>query len=133
MLRDEPFGSEIPEFKASDYNATKLAEAEKALAEFLAMSEQERRELHAAEHAKNIQSAERGIAEKASQQQRYESMLAKAETFKSPSVEHSGVMAAVGVWKPGRLPLMATSVKSVKRDRDDGRKLRAAIVLITER
>jgi hypothetical protein len=88
MLRDQPFGSEIPEFKASDYNATKLAEAEKALAEFLAMSEQERRELHAAEHAKNIQLAEQGIAEKASQQQRYESMLAKAETFKSPSAEH---------------------------------------------
>lgn len=87
-LRDEPLGSEIPEFEASDYNATKLAEAEKALAEFLAMPEPERREMHAAEHARNIESAERGIAEKKEQQQRYEAMLKKAKAFKSPSPDH---------------------------------------------
>ncbi len=88
-LRDEPLGSEIPEFEASDYNATKLAEAEKALAAFLAMPEQERREMHAAEIANNIEAAERGLAEKMVQRHRYETMLKKAKAFQSPSTEHN--------------------------------------------
>lgn len=87
-LRDEPLGSEIPEFEASDYNATKLADAEKALAAFLAMPEAERREMHAAEHANNIEAAERGLAEKKVQRERYESMLARAKAFKAPSPDH---------------------------------------------
>lgn len=87
-LRDEPLGSEIPEFEASDYNATKLAEAEKALAEFLAMPEPERRKMHAAENAKNIEAAERGLAEKKVQRERYESMLAQAKAFRAPSPDH---------------------------------------------
>ncbi len=88
MLRDEPLSSEIPEFDPSDYNAKALAEAEKSLSQFLAMNESQRREVHAAEHAKNIETAERGIAEKAEQRQRYEAMLAKAKAFKSPSPDH---------------------------------------------
>lgn len=88
MLRDEPMSSEIPEFQPSDYNAKALAEAEKTLSQFLAMSESQRRELHATEHAKNIETAKRGIADKAEQRQRYEAMLAKAKAFKSPSPEH---------------------------------------------
>lgn len=87
-LRDEPLGSEIPEFEASDYNATKLAEAEKALAEFLAMPEPKRREMHAAEHEKNIEAAQRGIAQKIEQRQRYESMLGRAKAFQAPSPDH---------------------------------------------
>ena len=88
MLRDEPLSSEIPEFQPSDYNANALAEAEKTLSQFLAMKESQRREVHAAEHAKNIEAAERGIAEKAEQRHRYEAMLAKARAFKSPSPDH---------------------------------------------
>jgi hypothetical protein len=88
-LRDEPLGSEIPEFEASDYNAKKLAEAEKALSDFLAMTEPERRELHAAEHTKNIEAAEQGIAQKTEQRERYEAMLEKAKLFRSPSPEHT--------------------------------------------
>lgn len=88
MLRDEPISSEIPEFEASDYNAKALAKAERDLSQFLAMNESQRRELHAAEHAKNIEAAERGIAEKAEQRQRYEAMLTKARAFKSPSPDH---------------------------------------------
>jgi hypothetical protein len=88
MLRDEPLSSEIPEFEPSDYNAKALAEAEQSLSQFLAMKESQRREVHAAEHAKNIETAERGIADKAEQRQRYETMLAKAKAFKSPSPDH---------------------------------------------
>lgn len=88
MLRDEPLSSEIPEFKPCDYNAKELDRAEKKLSEFLAMNESQRREVHAAEHAKNIETAEQGIAEKAEKRQRYEAMLAKAKAFKSPSPDH---------------------------------------------
>ena len=88
MLRDEPLSSEIPEFEPSDYNAKALADAEQDLSQFLAMNESQRREVHAAEYAKNIETAERGIAEKAEQRQRYEAMMAKAKAFKSPSPDH---------------------------------------------
>lgn len=88
MLRDEPMSSEIPEFEPSDYNAKALAKAEHDLSQFLAMDETQRRELHATEHAKNIEAAERVIADKKEQQQRYETMLAKAKEFKSPSADH---------------------------------------------
>lgn len=88
MLRDDPVSSEIPEFEPSDYSAKELAEAEKDLSQFLAMNESQRRELHEAEHIKNIEVADRGIAEKSEQRQRYEAMLAKAKAFKSPSPDH---------------------------------------------
>lgn len=89
MLRDEPMSSEIPEFEASDHNAESLAKAEQDLSQFLAMEESQRRELHAAEYAKNIEAAARGIAEKRDQRERYETMLAKARAFESPSPEHN--------------------------------------------
>ena len=61
MLRDDPVSSEIPEFEPSDYSAKELAEAEKDLSQFLAMNESQRRELHEAEHIKNIEVADRGL------------------------------------------------------------------------
>lgn len=88
MLRDEPMSSEIPEFEPSDYNAKALAKAEHDLSHFLAMNESQRRELHQAEHAKNVETANRGIAEKKEQLARYNAMLEKALQFKSPSPEH---------------------------------------------
>lgn len=87
-LRDEPMSSEIPEFEPSDYNAKALDKAEKDLLKFLTMKESQRRELHEAEHAKHIEEAEQGIADKVERRQRYESMLAKAKSFKSPSPDH---------------------------------------------
>lgn len=89
-LRDDPISSEIPEFTPSEWNAEKLAEAEAELSRFLAMTELERRELHAKEHAKNIEYAERQILEKQAERTRYEAMLEKAREFKSPSTEHDG-------------------------------------------
>lgn len=88
MIRDEPLSSEIPEFQPCDYNAKALTDAEETLSQFLAMKESKRRELHAAEHANNIEAAERGIAEKSEQRQRYEAMLAKAKAFRVPSPDH---------------------------------------------
>ncbi len=88
MLRDEPLSGEIPEFEPSDYYDRSLVEAQVELAEFLAMSELQRRKLHADEHAKNVETADRGIAEKQAERDRYEAMLEKAKAFKSPSREH---------------------------------------------
>lgn len=88
MLRDEPLSSEIPEFEPSDYNAKRLAEAERDLAAFLAMNHDQREKLRADEHSQNVKIAEKGIAEKQVQRERYEAMLAKAKAYKSPSPDH---------------------------------------------
>ncbi len=88
LLRDEPLDSNIPEFAPSEHYAASLAEAENELAEFEAMNESQRRQLHADEHAKNVETADRWIAENLAQRERYEAMLSKAKAFKSPSPDH---------------------------------------------
>lgn len=88
LLRDEPLSSEIPDFEPSDYHVKALAEAEKSLEEFLAMNEAQRRQIHASEHAENVATADKRIAEIEEQRWRYEAMLAKAKAFDSPSPEH---------------------------------------------
>lgn len=88
MLSDIPMSSETLEFQPSDCNAKALAKAEEKLSKFLSLNEPQRHEMHAAEHAKNIEEAERGIAGKAEQRQRYEAMLEKAKAFKPPSPDH---------------------------------------------
>lgn len=87
-LRDEPMTSEIPEFVPSDHNAKRLAEAKKDLAAFLAMDHDQREKLRSDEHAENARVAEKGIAEKQVERERYEAMLAKAKAYKSPSPDH---------------------------------------------
>lgn len=79
---------DIPEFQPSDYHEKRLAESESQLSTFLAMSESDRREMHASEHTAKVADAERNVAERKQQLERYEAMLAKAKSFECPSPEH---------------------------------------------
>lgn len=88
MLRDEPLSSEIPEFEPSDFNAKSLAKAKEELAEFLAMDESQRRELHAEDCTNNEDRAKKRISEINAERKRYEAMLTKAREYESPSSDH---------------------------------------------
>jgi len=88
MLRDEPSGIEIPEFKPSDYNAKALAKAERDLAEFASMDINSRRALYESETEQRIARANEGISEKRKQRERYEAMLEKAKSFRPPTEDH---------------------------------------------
>lgn len=90
MLRDDPLSSEIPEFEPSDYYAKKLSRLEAELSAFMGMNPAERRSLYEAEQVKRMEERELGLTRKREERARYESMLAKAKAFKSPSPDHDG-------------------------------------------
>jgi hypothetical protein len=88
MLRDDPLSGEIPEFEPSDYYAKQLSELETELGIFINMGPVERRSLYETEQIKRMKEKELGLASKREERARYESMLAKAKAFKSPSPDH---------------------------------------------
>lgn len=93
MLRDEPMSSEIPEFTPSDHNAKALDKAERELAEFAAMTSDERRLLYEEETKQRIARANEGIEAQQKQRDRYEAMLEKAKAFKAPTADHQNYAA----------------------------------------
>jgi len=88
MLRDEPLSSDIPEFEPSNYHDEQIAKAKADLLEFASASVEQRKQMHADEHAKNVKAADEELTRNREQLSRYESMLAKAKAFKPPSTEH---------------------------------------------
>lgn len=88
MLRDEPLSSEIPTFTPNTYDEEAIQQKSKELSEFLAMTEDQRRQAHADDQAARKAESEKWIAERKLTRQRYEAMLQKARQFKSPSPDH---------------------------------------------
>lgn len=88
ILRDEPLSAQIPTFEPSQFNLKEARRLEKELSEFLAMSEEKRREVWKSDYVHRLKERSRWLAEIESQRQRYECMLAKAKAFKSPSPDH---------------------------------------------
>lgn len=87
-LRDESISSDIPHFEVNNYYKIKLSEARRDLATFLAMDESQQQKLYMEEYKNNIEVANKGIAEKQNQLQRYEKMLEMAKQFLPPSQDH---------------------------------------------
>lgn len=90
-MRDDPLDAEIPEFEPSTFYRDSLDQAKKELAEFESMTSDQRRAMHEQEHAEKVATAEKYIAERNEQRQRYESMLEKAKRFTPPTAEHEGL------------------------------------------
>lgn len=88
MLRDEPMSSEIPEFKPSTHHAENLERAKQALADFNAMTREQRRAMADREYEEAVSHAKKAIAEKRERLSRYESMLEQARAFEPPTAEH---------------------------------------------
>ena len=89
MLRDEPVTDEIPEFEPSDYHQKRLEEAQTSLAEFNAMTVDDKVAMFERESIERIKAAREGIARKQEQLSRYNAMLGKAKAFKAPTPDHA--------------------------------------------
>lgn len=91
LMRDDPLDAEIPEFEPSTFYRDNLDKAKKELAAFESMTSDERRNMHEQEHAENVATAEKYIAERNVQRHRYEAMLEKAKAFTPPTAKHEGL------------------------------------------
>jgi len=90
-MRDEPSNASIPErFEPSDYHARKLEEANAALANLRAMSDDETataaQEAFAAESKTNADA----IARNSELRAKYEAMLVQVQAWQSPTPDHDG-------------------------------------------
>lgn len=89
LMRDDPADAPIPErFEPSDHHVTKLAEAEQALAEFEAMTDNEHLDLFLAEGAENVRQRIEAKRKSRDLAERYQAMLWKVETWEPPTPEH---------------------------------------------
>lgn len=91
-MRDEPHGASIPkEFKAHDYNAKALADAEKALASAQAMKPHAVEKAAEAEYKTALTDMNERIAKKNALRVKYEAMLTQARKWTPPSPDHDGL------------------------------------------
>jgi hypothetical protein len=89
MMRDEPASTPIPEaFEPSSYNAQRLEESKALLAKLLEMTPEEAAKACEKENREQAAYAKKANERRAVEQSRYEAMLAKAEAWEPPSVEH---------------------------------------------
>lgn len=91
-LRDEPAGAPIPdEFQPSDYHEKALASAKAELARLEALSDRDVARAADADYEAAAEGWKKRRAEKITQLQRYEAMLAKAEAWIPPTPDHQGL------------------------------------------
>lgn len=85
MMRDEPYGTPIPErFEPSDYHGKALAEAQAALAEFRAMGPAEWQAAADADLAARVARFEEWAVDKRIRRGRYNAMIKKVKAWKNP-------------------------------------------------
>lgn len=91
-LRDEPLSPHIPdEIESSCYHKDKAEDMETQLSALDKLSDDEIRELAAADNEKRQATHAAYVAEKAAEKARYEAMLAKAKEWTPPSPDHAGL------------------------------------------
>lgn len=91
MLRDEPLSSDIPEFKPSTYYLEALEKAKREYDEWENMTEEQRFATYESECAKNIEMANKYIAQEQVEKSRYEAMLEQVHRFEPPTADHVGL------------------------------------------
>lgn len=87
-LRDDELSSEIPEFEPSTHNADRLSQAQKELAEWTGMKDEQLLAKYHEATQEQVRHAKERIAENDEQRKRYEAMLAEAKRFRAPSADH---------------------------------------------
>lgn len=87
--RDDPMDAPPKLVEPSQYHAKALAEAEARLVELQAMTVEEAGKQADAEHAKAVEERERYRNTRRDTQRRYEAMIEKVETWKSPTSDHA--------------------------------------------
>lgn len=93
MMRDEPASAPIPErFEPSPYYKDEADKAEAELAKLMAMSEQEAQAAADAALADTIAQNEKWLADKATQRERYDAMIAKVRAWEGAPEGIKGFM-----------------------------------------
>lgn len=88
LMRDEPWDAPIKEFEPSDYHAKALRKANDELDVLRRLSAEERQSMAASAYEDGLKQWREYNDRKNLTRSRYESMLEKAKSFKSPGPDH---------------------------------------------
>ncbi len=91
MMRDEPMGAEIPEFKPTDYYAKRVEEAKADFKRFVEMSEADAQEAANAEAEAQIAADVKRADEAVELENKYREMLKKVRAWNPPTPDHVGL------------------------------------------
>lgn len=145
-MRDDPPGSEIPEFYPYPWHDEKLRESQKQLAELQGLSRDECANRSRQEYEQEKLRRERELAVADQHRRRYEAMLSKVRAFAAPSDDHKELAefmekqlidsidfdcSSVGkywepleqmdadAWKAKQIESLQRNIKYRKRNRDE--------------
>jgi len=93
MMRDDPAGAPIPEFKPSDFHKKALAKAKIDLALLKKMSSKDAKEMCEQEFNDACATRTLRLSERAELKCKYEEMLRQVQKWTPPTEEHQGMKA----------------------------------------